>query len=82
MACRQRHDLLASAVEEWIGHHDEPAGLQLGEGRESRVDLVFRAGLQDGEPPPTRSRRFLHVAYDDDPNLNPFGFTSNAISWT
>ena len=64
MACRQRHDLLASAVEKRIGRHDERAGMQLDEGRQSRVDLVFRAGLQDGEPPPVRARRFLHVAYD------------------
>ena len=56
--------------------------MQLDEGRQSGVDLVLRAGLQDGEPPPIRSRCFLHVAYDDAPDLNPVGFTSNAITWT
>ncbi len=64
MACRQRHELLAPAVEERIGADDERAGMQLDEGGESGVDLAFGAGLQDMELHPLRARRFLHVSHD------------------
>ena len=64
MACRQRHELLAPAVEERIGADDERAGMQLDEGGEGGVDLAFGAGLQDRELHPLRARRFLHVSDD------------------
>ena len=63
MACRQGHELLATAVEEWVGADDERAGLQLDESGEGGVDLAFGAGLQDMELHPFRARRFLHVSY-------------------
>ena len=63
MACRQRHELLAPAVEERIGADDERAGMQLDEGREGGVDLAFGAGLQDMELQPLRARRLLHVSH-------------------
>src|SRR6266567_3661631 len=47
--CRQRDELFAPAVEERIGADEERAGLQLEERAEGRVDLAFRAGLQDNE---------------------------------
>src|SRR5688572_17611346 len=37
MACRQRNELLAPAVEEWIGGDDERAGLPSDEGGEGGV---------------------------------------------
>ena len=63
MARRQRHELLAPAVEERIGADEERAGLQLDEGGEGGVDLAFGAGLQDMELHPLRARRFLHVSH-------------------
>ena len=62
MACRQRHELLAPVVEEWIGADDERAGLQLDKGREGGLDVALGAGLQDMELHPLRARRFLHVS--------------------
>ena len=49
MARRQRHELLAAGVEERIAADEERAGVQLGEGGESDVDLAFGVGLQDME---------------------------------
>ena len=60
MACRQCHQLLASGAKDRIGRDDECAGLPLGEGCESGIDLVFGGGLEDSEPHPRRARRFLH----------------------
>jgi hypothetical protein len=40
--CRQRDELFAPAVEEWIGADEERAGLQLDEGGEGGVDSRFR----------------------------------------
>src|ERR1700730_12464594 len=64
MAGCQRYELLALAVEEWIGRDDERAGMQFDEGGESGIDLAFGAGLQDMELHPLRARRFPHVSYD------------------
>ena len=82
MACRQRHELLAPAVEKRIGADDERAGMQLDEGREGGVDLAFGAGLQDGEPH-ARSRAPLPAMsrMTRSANSNSFGFTSKAITW-
>ena len=38
--------------------------MHLDEGRESAVDLAFRAGLQNTEVHPLRARRFLHMSDD------------------
>jgi hypothetical protein len=40
---------LAPVVKDRIGSNDEPACMQFDNGRESRVDLAFVAGLQDLE---------------------------------
>ena len=44
MACRQRHDLLASKTKEWVWTDKERAGLLLDERLEGGVDLTFVAG--------------------------------------
>ena len=62
MACRQRDELLAPTVEEWVGADDQRAGLKLDERGEGGVDLALGAGLQDRELHPLRARRFLHVS--------------------
>src|SRR5260221_13764454 len=49
MACCQRHDLLAPAVDEWFGGDDERVGGALDEGGEGGVYFAFGAGVQDGE---------------------------------
>ena len=65
MACRQRHDLLAPAVEEGIGRNDQRLRRAPGRGLQCRVDLAFRAGLQDGEAAAhSHARGFLRVAND------------------
>ena len=61
MACRQRHELLAPAVEEWIGGDDERASLPSDEGGEGGVDLAFDAGLQDMKLHPLCPRRLFYV---------------------
>jgi hypothetical protein len=43
---------------------DEPIGLYLDEGRDSAVDLAFRAGLQNPEVHTRRTRRSLHMSED------------------
>ena len=63
MACRQRHDLLAPAVDEWFGGDDEGAGVALDEGGEGGVNLAFAAGIEDKELHPLGARRFLHVVH-------------------
>jgi hypothetical protein len=63
MACRQHHQLFASAVEERIGADDERAGIQLDEGGEDAFEFVLGAGLQDMELYPFRLRRHLNLAY-------------------
>jgi hypothetical protein len=45
LACCQRHDLIAAAVELWIGAHQQRSGLHLRNRRECGVDLAFVAGL-------------------------------------
>ena len=45
MACRQRHELFAPAVEERVGADGERASMLLGEGDEGGVDLAFGAGV-------------------------------------
>ena len=62
MARRQRDELFAPAVEEWIGADDERAGPLLRQGREGGVDLAFGAGVQDMKLQPERARRRLHVS--------------------
>src|SRR5206468_4767584 len=64
MACRQRDELLAPAVEERIGAEDERASTQLDEGRKSCVDLAFGGGLHELELQPLRGRRILHLPHD------------------
>ena len=61
MACRQRHQLFAPAVEERVAADDERAGMQLDEDHEGGVDLAFGAGLQDMELHPLGARHPLHV---------------------
>src|SRR6266404_3251199 len=58
---------------------DEPTGTQLGEGRESRVDLGLGTGLQDMELHPLRPRRFLDASYHI-LGIGRFGFTNRAIT--
>ena len=48
MACRQRHDLLASKTKEGVWTHKERAGLKLDERLEGGVDLTFVAGHAAG----------------------------------
>ena len=62
MAPRQLHDLLAPAVEEWIGADDECTGMQLYEGCESGFDLGFGTGFYDTEVHPLCARRVLHLS--------------------
>ena len=61
MMCGQRHEPLAPVGKEWVAADDEPPGSQLTEGRESRVNLAFGRGIQDGKLYPLRARRFPHV---------------------
>src|SRR5262249_54558698 len=49
MACRQRHDLLTTAVQERFGLDDQRAGGALDERGKGGVYLAFAAGLQDRE---------------------------------
>ena len=63
MACRQCHELLTPVKEERVGAYEKPFGMQLDEGRESGVDLVLGARLQDTEPYSLRARRLLHVSH-------------------
>jgi hypothetical protein len=60
MARCQRRDLWPEAN----AAKDESIGLHLDEGRESGVDLAFRAGLQNTEVYARRARSFLHM-FDD-----------------
>src|SRR5215831_3654518 len=56
------HELVAPAIEEWLGGDEERAGTQFDQGGESGVDLAFGAGSQDMELQPLRAHRFLHVS--------------------
>ena len=63
MACRQRDELLAPAVEERIGADEERTSVQLDERAKGSIDLTFRAGLQDNQLHPLSARRFLQISY-------------------
>jgi hypothetical protein len=47
MACRERHELLASAVEEDVGADDERVSLQLHQSAEGGIDFPLGAGFQN-----------------------------------
>ena len=66
MACCQRHDLRAPAEKKWIAANNKRLGVQLHEGCEGGVDLLFGAGLQDRKLHPHCLCRFLQLA---DPKL-------------
>ena len=57
MAQRQRAELFAPAIEKWIIADHEPAGLQLGQVFEDRIDVAFGARVQDMEFQPLRAGR-------------------------
>src|SRR5215470_4858723 len=61
MAERQCRELFGSAREECIGTNDESAGAQLDQGREGRIDLRFRACIQNVELQPELARRYLQL---------------------
>src|SRR5262245_53644193 len=54
-------ELFDSAGEECVGNNDESAGAQLDQGRESRIDLPFRARIQNVELQPKPARRYLQL---------------------
>jgi hypothetical protein len=58
----QRGELFVSADEEWIGSDDDPAGSQLNEGREGRLDVAIGAGTQNMELQPTAAGCSLQAA--------------------
>jgi hypothetical protein len=47
VALGQGNDLVLPIGEECIGRHDEPADFQLGEARESRIEVVFARCFDD-----------------------------------
>ena len=79
MARCQRHELLAPAAQERIRVDDERASMQLDEGGEGGVDLVFAARFQHMKLQPLRARCFLHVSYDA-LGSRIVGFISRAIT--
>ena len=62
MAERQCGELFAPADEEWIGADHEPAGSQLDQGCEDRIEVAFGAGMQDMELQPEGAGRRLQVS--------------------
>src|SRR6516165_3412076 len=62
MLRRQRHEPIASAVEEVIGADEERIGMPLDEGREGRVEIAFRAGVQDNNFSPKRACCCLYIS--------------------
>ena len=60
MACRQRHELFAAAVEERIGTDDECVGMLLDKSIKGGLEFALGAGFQDIKLHALRPRRFLH----------------------
>ena len=60
MAGRQRHDLISLASEKRVDADKEAAGAQLDKFLEGRVDFAFRAGIQDMQLQPERTRCVPH----------------------
>ena len=61
VAERQRRELLASAHQESVGADHQPAGTQLAQGGEGRLELALGACMQDVERKPERACRRLQV---------------------
>ncbi len=60
MAGRQRHDLSALISEKRVDADKERAGAQLDKLPEGCVDFAFRAGIQDMQLQPERTRCVPH----------------------
>jgi hypothetical protein len=58
---RQCAELFGSAGEEYVATNDKSAGPQLDQGREGRIDLLFRARIQNVELQPEPARRNLQL---------------------
>jgi hypothetical protein len=62
MARCQRRDLLALGDKQRISTNHESLGVQVKQGSESVIDLLFGAGLQDGKLHPHHLCRVLQLA--------------------
>src|SRR5262249_17180791 len=62
MAPRQRNDVIAALVEEWIGTDKERAAALSRHGRECCVDLPVGTGTQDNQLQSKHTRRRLHIS--------------------
>src|SRR5450759_5547130 len=63
VACRQRDDLSAAAVQERIYANEERSGPLLQERCERCVDVAFVAGLQDKDLPSNQAGGSLHFSH-------------------
>src|SRR5262245_61728122 len=62
MTGRQPHELVALAEQKRVGADNQSIGSLLDDGGESRIDLAFRAGIQDVDLKPKGPRTALHIA--------------------
>src|SRR5262249_24381566 len=61
VAERQCGDLFGLRDQECIGNNDKPTGAPLDQRREGRIDLPFRARIQNVELQPEPARRYLQL---------------------
>jgi hypothetical protein len=80
IACRQRHKLLAPAIEVRIGADEESAGMSLDEEVKGGLKIALGAGFHDIELNPLHARRILHVSLMVRSTVQLFGFTSRATT--
>jgi hypothetical protein len=62
VARRQRHQLIAIAVEKLTRSDNECAGLAFDKSREGQLEVAAAAGFHDSDLPPEHARRRKRVA--------------------